>query len=122
QPEVAAEAILFAAEHRRRELLVGWPTLQAVIGNKIAPAIGDMVLAKNGYEGQQTNEPEDPNRQDNLWEPLPGDHGAHGRFDEQAREFSPQLWVSMNRKYVFGSLLAAVSGFLGYKLANMNNR
>lgn len=122
QPEIAAEAILYAAENRRRELFVGWPTLQAVIGNKLAPAFADHVLARNGYEGQQTDEPEDPNRQNNLWEPLPGDHGAHGRFDEKAKTFSPQLWISMHRKYILGSLLVAASSFLGYKLASTHKQ
>jgi short-subunit dehydrogenase len=120
QPEVAAKAILYAAENHRRELLVGWPTMQAVIGNKIAPVIGDYVLARNGYKGQQTDQPEDPNRQNNLWEPIPGDHGAHGNFDDKAKTSSPQLWASMHRKYIFGTLLVAASSFLGYKLASMN--
>ena len=105
QPEVAAEAILYAAEHDRREINVGWPTLKAVVGNKIAPWFADYVLAKNGYEGQQTDEPEDPNRRHNLWEPLPGDHGAHGTFGDQATDFSPQLWVSLHRKEILSSAL-----------------
>ncbi|WP_299700590.1 SDR family oxidoreductase [uncultured Pontibacter sp.] len=111
QPEVAAEAILYAAEHDRREINVGWPTLQAIVGNKIAPWYADYVLAKNGYEGQQTDEPEDPNRKNNLWEPLPGDHGAHGTFGDQATDFSPQLWVSLHRKEIL-STAAAVSAIL----------
>jgi hypothetical protein len=120
QPEVAAEAILYAAENRRRELFVGWPTLQVIIGNKIAPAFADHVLARNGFKGQQTDEPEDPNRPNNLWEPLPGDHGAHGNFEKEAKTSSPQLWMSIHRKHIFGTLLVAASSFLGYKLVSMN--
>lgn len=105
QPEVAAEAILFAADNDRREINVGWPTVKAVVGNKIAPWYADYVLANTGYDGQQTNEPEDPNRKHNLWEPIPGDHGAHGTFGEQATDFSPQLWASLHRKELLASAL-----------------
>ena len=115
QPEVAADAILFAAEHDRREILVGYPTLKAVIGNKIAPWYADMVLAETGYDGQQTDEPADPNRKNNLWEPIPGDHGAHGNFENDAKLFSPQLWASKNRKYILGASLAALGAFISVK-------
>ena len=106
QPEVAAQAVLYAAEHDRREINVGWPTLQAIVGNKIAPWFADYVLAKNGYKGQQTDEPEDPSRKHNLWEPLPGDHGAHGPFGNQATNFSPQLWASLHRKEILSAAAA----------------
>lgn len=105
QPEVAAEAILFAAENDRREINVGWPTVKAVVGNKIAPWYADYVLANTGYDGQQTDEPEDPNRQHNLYEPLPGDHGAHGTFGDQSTDFSPQLWATLHRKELITSAL-----------------
>ncbi len=97
-PEIAAKAVVFVTEHDRREIYVGWPTLEAIIGNKILPGYADHHLAKTGYEGQFTKKPEDPNRKDNLWEPLPGDHGAHGPFTAQSHYFSPQLWASMNRE------------------------
>ena len=93
QPEVAAEAIVWAADHDRRELFVGWPTVEAIVGNKIAPGWLDHYLARNGFDTQMTDEPEDPDRPDNLWEPVPGDHGAHGRFDRLARSSSWQLWA-----------------------------
>ena len=60
QPEVAAEAIVWVSEHRRRELYVGAPTLKTVLGNQIAPGLADRYLARTGYEGQQTDEPVDP--------------------------------------------------------------
>ena len=85
QPEVAAEAIVWAADHDRRELYVGWPTVKAIVGDKVAPGLLDHYLARHGVERQMTDEPEDPDRPDNLWEPVPGDHGAHGRFDHLAR-------------------------------------
>ncbi len=103
QPEVAAQAIYFASQNNRREVFVGVPTLEAIIGNKLVPELGDWVLSRNGYEGQQTQEPEDRNRPDNLWEPLPGDRGAHGRFDPQAHEFCPQLWATKNKPLVLAA-------------------
>ncbi|HEV2122628.1 MAG TPA: SDR family oxidoreductase [Chloroflexota bacterium] len=106
QPELAADAIVWSAHNKRRELLVGGPTQIAVNGNKIAPALGDWYLARGGYESQQTDEPVEPGRQDNLWEPVPGDHGAHGSFDDRAKTSSPQLWASLHR----GPLAIAAAG------------
>jgi NAD(P)-dependent dehydrogenase (short-subunit alcohol dehydrogenase family) len=103
QPEVAADAIVFAATHNRREIYVGMPTVKAIVGNKIAPGLADKYLARMGYSSQQTEEPADPNQSDNLMRPLPGDHGAHGAFDDRSHRFSPQLWATKHR----GSLLAA---------------
>ena len=100
QPEVAAEAVLWAAEHDRPELYVGISTVVAIVGNKLAPRLGDAYLARTGYASQQTEEPVDPRRRDNLWEPVPGDHGAHGRFDARAHSRSPQLWLTMRRRAV----------------------
>ena len=91
QPEVAARAIVYASHHPRREIYVGLPTVEAIVGNKIAPAALDHYLAHNCYAAQQTNEPEDPNRPNNLWEPVDAerDHGTHGTFDERASSWSP---------------------------------
>ncbi|MDQ3198261.1 MAG: SDR family oxidoreductase [Verrucomicrobiota bacterium] len=97
QPEVAADAIYFAAHARRRELLVGMPTMEAIVGNKIAPGLLDRYLGKTGYDGQQTDEPENPDRPNNLFEPVPGDHGAHGRFDDRSSRGSAQFWITKNR-------------------------
>jgi hypothetical protein len=108
QPEVAADAIIFAAEHGRREIMVGWSTYKAIVGNKIAPWYADRVLAKSGFKGQQTDEAEDPNRQHNLWEPLPGDHGAHGVFGDQAKGRSFGLWLSKNKRPVWIFILLVV--------------
>jgi short-subunit dehydrogenase len=100
QPEVAADAVYFAAHHRRRELIVGWPTVLAIYGDRVAPGLGDRYLADQGYDAQQTDEPVPPDRPNNLWEPLPGDWGAHGRFDDRATSSSLQLWANMNRGLV----------------------
>ncbi len=112
QPEIGAEAVLFAAHNKRREMYVGYPTVEAIVGDKIAPGFADWYLAKNGYDAQQTNEPVEPDRRDNLWEPLPGDHGAHGTFGEQAIASSPQLWASKNRNWLVPAGAGVVAGFL----------
>jgi NAD(P)-dependent dehydrogenase (short-subunit alcohol dehydrogenase family) len=106
QPEVGADAIYYAAHHRRRTIEVGIPTVVAVQGNKIAPGLMDEYLGHTNYNAQQTDEPADPDRPDNLWEPLAGDHGAHGAFDSRALEDSPQLWGTIHR----GWLAFAVAG------------
>jgi short-subunit dehydrogenase len=99
QPEVAARAIRYAAEHpEQREYLTAWSVVQAVFGNKFIPSLLDRYLARFGYEGQQYDGAEDRNRPDNLWEPLAGDHGAHGSFDRQARSESTLVWLRTHRK------------------------
>ncbi|MCG3113321.1 MAG: SDR family oxidoreductase [Candidatus Manganitrophus sp. SB1] len=110
QPEVAAEAIVWAAHHTRREVYVGWPTVKAIWGEKFIPGLLDHYLARKGYASQQTDQPVDPNRPDNLWQPVPGDHGAHGIFDKRAKTQSVQVWVTTHRGWV--ALGAALLGLL----------
>src|SRR5579863_4642058 len=88
QPEVAARIIYHAAHHPRREYYVGHSTVQAILGNKLAPNLLDRYLARTGYAAQQHDGREDPDRPNNLWEPVPGDRGAHGSFDRRARDYS----------------------------------
>jgi hypothetical protein len=107
QPEVAADAILFAAEHARRELMVGYTTVEATLGEKIMPGVLDGYLAHAAWEGSLLPEPVDPNEPDNFWQPVPGDYGAHGQFDAVARSSSPQLWATKHRLPLFGALLLA---------------
>jgi hypothetical protein len=99
QPEVAADAIVWAADHPRREYFVGFPTVEAIVGDRIAAGLGDRYLARAGYEAQQTSEPENPERPHNLWVPVDDarDFGAHGRFDTRARSSSWELVVSKHR-------------------------
>jgi len=96
QPEMIAEAVLWAAEHHPREMVIGWSALKAIIGQKLAPGLVDRYLAKTGYSAQQTDEPVSPDRRDNLYEPVPGDQGAHGRFDSRSRSWAPLLTARMN--------------------------
>lgn len=97
QPELAADAIYWAAHHRRREWALGMSTIAAVVGNKIVPGLLDRYLGRTGYASQQTCEPADPNRPNNLWAPVAGDHGAHGAFDSRARSTSPEWWAEAHR-------------------------
>jgi hypothetical protein len=97
QPEVAAEAIYFAAHNPRREFYVGAPSVAVIIADKFIPGLLDRYLARTGYDSQQSDAPEDPNRPHNLWEPLPGDRGAHGDFDSRAKSWSAQWWTSQRR-------------------------
>ena len=97
QPEVAARAIYYAAHHNRRTIYVGSATAQTIIGNKLFPGLLDQVLAKIGYSGQQTETAENPERVNNLWEPVKEDRGAHGSFDDVAVNRSLELEATMNR-------------------------
>jgi NAD(P)-dependent dehydrogenase (short-subunit alcohol dehydrogenase family) len=116
QPEVPARAIFYAAYHPRRELRVGISTVASILGEKIAPALLDRYLAKTGYKSQQTSEPEDPNRPDNLWKPVPGNFAAHGSFDNRAHGKSAQLWLATH-PFVKIAGLAGVAGALVAALA-----
>jgi short-subunit dehydrogenase len=115
QPEVAAEAIEWAARQRRRQIYVGWPTVKAIFGNRLAPGIADRYLAKTGFDSQQTDEPVGRDRLDNLFESVPGDVAAHGRFDEDARERSIMLEADLRRGWLAlaaGAATAAAGALL----------
>jgi NAD(P)-dependent dehydrogenase (short-subunit alcohol dehydrogenase family) len=104
QPEVPAKAIVWAAEHRRRELWVGRSAVKAIVGNKVAPGLADWYLGKTGYKSQQTKRPVEPDRPSNLYEPVSGLHAMHGIFDGQAQSSSPQVWLSEHRPWLVGAL------------------
>jgi short-subunit dehydrogenase len=109
QPEIAADAIYYAAHHNRKRFEVGAPTILAILGQKIAPGLLDRWLARKGYQVQQQGRPDDPRRPSNLWAPVRGDKGAHGRFNDRARRRSPQLWTNMHRKWLAIGAAALVS-------------
>jgi len=113
QPEVAARAIHFAAFHKRREIWVGFPTVKAILANKIAPGLIDRYLANYGYSSQLTDEPPPPDKKPNLFEPAPGDWGAHGRFDGKSKDSSWEMFTSRHRNVLTGALL--VLGALGLR-------
>jgi NAD(P)-dependent dehydrogenase (short-subunit alcohol dehydrogenase family) len=116
QPEVAADAVHWAAHHRRRELYVGGPTVKTIIGNKVAPWLVERLLARVGINGQQSDRPADPRRLDNLFSPVPGDPGAHGPYDAKARTTSIQTQLAMHRGVVAAGV-AAVAVLTGSLVA-----
>lgn len=118
EPEVAARAIVELAKDPKRELYVGFSTIKTIIGNKLIPSYLDHYLAKTGYKGQQTNEPVSPDRQNNLWQPVPGDHGAHGSFDASATDHSIETWIANHRKISLGIAGGLAMGVTAILLAS----
>ncbi|MGH9097696.1 MAG: SDR family oxidoreductase [Acidimicrobiales bacterium] len=122
QPEVAANAVVFAADHpRRKEYWVGGSTVATLTAQKLAPALLDRYLGRTGYSSQQTGERADPNRPHNLWSAVDGpdghDHGASGTFDGRSHGHSLESWISHHVRSVLGTLLvsAAGAGIAGWK-------
>jgi NAD(P)-dependent dehydrogenase (short-subunit alcohol dehydrogenase family) len=109
QPEPFAAAVLHCCESPIRELPVGWGAQKLMWGQKLSPRAGDLVLLKNGWKGQHTNRDKPVDSPDNLFETLPGDPGAHGRFDDRSR--GSTLWTSLRlRRWLVGTALLAVAG------------
>lgn len=112
QPEVPARAIVFAAFHHRREVWVGMPTVKTILANRVAPGLLDRLLARVGYSGQLTGEPKTADAPANLFEPVPGPFGAHGRFDAQAKRESLEFLVSRHRTALAGGAVLAIAALL----------
>lgn len=112
QPELAAEAIVWAASNRRREVNLGESTVATVLADKVVPGLLDRYLGKTGFDSQQSERPIEAERPDNLWEAVAGDHGARGEFDERAHDRSAQWWLTTHRGWAFvgAGLLALVGG------------
>jgi hypothetical protein len=106
---VAADAIVWAAHQRRREVFVGGPTVKAIEANKVAAPLLDRYLARTGYESQQTKETVSPNRPGNLFEPVSGSFAAHGRFGTKAKARSAQLWATRHRTALIASGLGMIA-------------
>jgi NADP-dependent 3-hydroxy acid dehydrogenase YdfG len=117
QPEVAAEAVYWAAHHRRRELDVGGSAVKAIVGNKLAPRLADWYLARNGYSSQQIQGMSVNGRRDNLFEPVESEAATHGMFDGSARDRSYQLWASTHRTLLASALagLGAMGGWARWR-------
>jgi hypothetical protein len=109
--------LLLARKTESSKIQGEMPAANSIVGNKVAPGVLDLYLGKKGYDGQQTSEPQDANAPNNLWEPLPGDHGAHGRFGAESLNSSPELWLAKNR----GWLMAAGLATAGIVLALSQN-
>ena len=116
QPEIPAEAVYWAAHHRRRELWVGYSTVQAIVGGMIAPSFADWYLSRSAFSGQQVSDmPVSGDRPDNLFEPQPQLAATHGIFDDQAKTSSPELWVATHRRML--AAVAAGGALVGATLA-----
>jgi NADP-dependent 3-hydroxy acid dehydrogenase YdfG len=110
QPEVAVTAIMYALRHDvGRELLVGWPSIKAVLAEHFTADFADRKLAREAYSGQQTNEPDTRDRAGNLMEPVRGEWSAHGRFDARAIRSSIALWLRINRVWVVLGVIAVAA-------------
>ncbi len=120
QPEIPARAIYFAAFNPRRQTWIGFPTVKAVLGNRIAPGLIDRYLATSGYSGQLTHDPVPAGAPDNLFHPVPGPYGAHGRFNSQARTVSWEVFTSRHRNAMWAIIgLGAIAGL--HQLAKRMN-
>ncbi|MFB4319179.1 SDR family oxidoreductase [Actinomadura sp. 21ATH] len=123
QPEVAAKALVYAADHpERREYWIGGSTVGTLLGNRLAPSLLDRYLARTGFRAQQTGRPIDPDQPANLWEPADGeggrDYGAHGDFDDDSHSRCYQMYVARHRAAVTalgGAAVAAGAWLLGRK-------
>jgi NAD(P)-dependent dehydrogenase (short-subunit alcohol dehydrogenase family) len=111
QPEVIAEAIYWAAHHKKRQLYVGGSTTTVIMANKFFARFGDWYLGRTGYKSQMRDQPKDPNQPDNLFEPADTlkDYGAHGAFDSRSIDHSYQTWAAEHKGIVAGAL-AALAG------------
>ena len=119
QPEVPAEAVFWAAHHRRRELWVAHSTVKAILASYFAPALADRYLARTGYRAQQMGDlPVASDRPSNLFQTVPGTAATHGRFDDQATSRSPQVWLAQHRNL----LLAASASALAAGLVGISRR
>ena len=110
QPEPFAEAVVHCCERPIRELPLGWGAQKLLWGQKLSPRAGDLVLLRNGWKGQHTDEPKPKDSPDNLFEPLPGDPGAHGRFDDRSRATTAWTWLRLKRGAIGGAVLAGAAG------------
>jgi NAD(P)-dependent dehydrogenase (short-subunit alcohol dehydrogenase family) len=112
QPEPFAEAVLRCCERPVRELPIGWGAQKLLWGQKVSPRAGDLVLLRNGWKGQHTNEPKPQDAPDNLFDTLPGDPGAHGRFDDQARGSTAWTWLRLHRTRIGAGLALGTMALL----------
>ncbi len=104
QPEPFADAVLHCCEDPIRELPVGWGAQKLLWGQKLSPRAADLILLRTGWKGQHTAELKPTDSPDNLFEPLPGDPGPHGRFDDRARGTTAWTWLRLHRGLVGAGL------------------
>jgi NAD(P)-dependent dehydrogenase (short-subunit alcohol dehydrogenase family) len=112
EPEPFADAVLHCCERPIRELPLGWGAQKLLWGQKLSPRAGDRILLRNGWKGQHTEELKPTDSPDNLFEPMPGDPGAHGRFDDRSRRSTAWTWLRLHRGVVGAGLGLGTMGLL----------
>jgi NAD(P)-dependent dehydrogenase (short-subunit alcohol dehydrogenase family) len=117
QPEMAADAVHWAAHHRRREVYVGVPAVYTILGSKMAPWLAERYLARTAVSGQQSGTPKSAERPNNLFEPVSRDPGAHGDYGDGAHGRSLQLWATKHRRGILAGVVSAVAGVAASVLA-----
>jgi len=127
QPELAARAVVYAADHpRRREYWVGGTTAATLIANAVAPGLLDRYLARTGFKAQQTDQPRDPQQPENLWQPADGPHGrdfgAHGIFDDRSTSRSIQVWASQHHGLLAGAAATLAAATLARSVISERRR
>ncbi|HEY2348370.1 MAG TPA: SDR family oxidoreductase [Puia sp.] len=115
EPEAAARSVVYAAMHNDREIFYGFSTYQTIWGNKVLPGYLDHYLARTGYKGQQTDQRE-TDRENNLWQPIPGDHGSHGKFANSAKNSSPVFIAKKKKGMIIGTLAFLLLGACAFRL------
>jgi short-subunit dehydrogenase len=112
-PELAARAVVAALTGGNRQKILGGFNTFLVQANKLAPGVIDHYVARTSVSGQQLDEPVDPHRPANLWEPVDGrgggDHGATGRFADEDRGMLDPAWLRAAPAMVGGIAAAAVA-------------
>jgi NAD(P)-dependent dehydrogenase (short-subunit alcohol dehydrogenase family) len=112
QPEPFADAVLHCCERPIRELPIGWGAQKLLWGQKLSPRAGDLILLRNGWKGQHTQELKPTSSPDNLFEPIAGDPGAHGRFDDRSRATTAWTWLRLRRGLIGAGLGLGTMGLL----------
>jgi NAD(P)-dependent dehydrogenase (short-subunit alcohol dehydrogenase family) len=112
QPKPIADAVLQCCERPIRELPIGWGAQKLLWGQKLAPRAGDLVLLRTGWKGQHTDKLKPTDSPDNLFDVMPGDPGAHGRFDERSRQSTLWTWLRLNRGLIGGGLALGTMALL----------
>jgi NAD(P)-dependent dehydrogenase (short-subunit alcohol dehydrogenase family) len=121
QPEVAARAVVYAADHPgRREYWVGGSTAATLLANAVVPGLLDRYLARTGFAAQQTDRPAPSAAPANLWRPVDAeagqDFGAHGVFDARSHPHSAQVWASQHHWPLTGAVMAVAAACSGWWL------
>ena len=126
QPEICAKVVVDTAERPRRRTWVGESTVFTIIGNRLSSRFADWYLARSGYAGQQDPDLDQPLLGPDLYEPVSGDHGAHGAFDARALAISPQTWAIRHRDVAYPATVAlaigAVAAFAGIRRSSISHQ